>query len=418
MTSVAFQAARASRDCRKLIGRHRLQIDSQPQPRELTQVLAITFRPGPESASFREGTARKLGTTALIAMTYSEGGFAGDRLSMPICAYQAKAATDGSVIYGGESRCLFSHDGARVRPYRGGKGAINVFRNPSIVETVLMLDRICKKQLRKYATLRSVPRLPRVLLGFSPDDLPQFEDTLALRRLAAQKLEIPVERLGGNGAVLLDRLLRDLWEQQWVPATKMGVRGELLLIDADYCTQAWGALTLFEDFSQLLGVRTWNPATRWEFPHFDNPAHDVLRRFEVDVHQDFNQFFPDELIERFEQAMRSAVGAAQSIFTSEEILDGLTNPSRPLVSYASQLPMLRARLSGEISECCTDEDLLRAARESTEPLFASYACQVQVLRRSASSSATDVGAIPGRRGIDLMSGLRSACTVECVQAAR
>lgn len=379
MNSMVFRATRDSRDYRRLIGRHRLQIDLRPQPRELTQVLALTFRPGPKTAAFHEGPLRKLGTTALIAMTYqaNEGG---DRLSIPICGYRAKAAANGSVAYGGDSPCLFSHDGAKLRPVRGGPGAINVFRSPSIVETVLALDRVCKKQVRHLASLSRIPALPRIWLAFAPSDRPTFEDSPALRALAAQKLEMPAERLGSNGAVLLDRLLHDLWEQQWTPSMQLGIPGDLLLIDAEYCTLAREALEIYEDFSQLLGVRIWNPARDYEFPRFENPAREVLRRFDVDINQNFNQFFPDELIERFEQAMRAELGPSHDLFTSEEVLDGLTNPTQPLTSYSSGLWVLRARLPVEISECCTDDDLLRAARRPDEGLVASGACTVQVVQ--------------------------------------
>jgi hypothetical protein len=73
-------------------------------------------------------------------------------------------------------------------------------------------------------------------------------------------------------------------------------------------------------------------------------------------------------------------------FTLEEILDAITNPRLPLVAYEASLLALRSKLSQHISACCTDEDLLWAARHTAEPLLASKACKIQVLANKSGPS--------------------------------
>jgi len=156
---------------------------------------------------------------------------------------------------------------------------------------------------------------------------------------------------------------------------------DLLIVDAELCTQAGRSLMIYEDFRGLVGVDVWNPARDVTFLAVENPARDILRRFDVDASQNFNQQFPDGLVEKLELALREAIGHIQVHFTQEEILDAVTNPDRPLVGYQASLPALRSKLSRHISACCKDEDLVRAARNIDQPLLASGACKIQVLAK-------------------------------------
>jgi hypothetical protein len=143
-------------------------------------------------------------------------------------------------------------------------------------------------------------------------------------------------------------------------------------------------LRIYEDFSNMLGVPTRNPARGVSPFQLPNPAADVLARYRVDASQDFNQPLSEELITELKRAMREAIGAAAESFEDEEILDAITSPERPLVSWRRVLRKLRSRLTPYFSECSTDDDLLRAARNPDDPLIASGACKVQVLQRMES----------------------------------
>jgi hypothetical protein len=381
MTQVTAHNRRTSSAIRKLVRKHYFQIGAERQPVELTDVFAITFRPNAQTGSFAGSLLRRIGTTAMIVLSYEPHPSKPDRLVMPIRGFRAQACSDGSVRYGGDAGCLFLYDGALIGRARAGGRAISAARNPTLVETVLRLDRACKRHVDRRGVLPRVPRLPRILLGFAPSEPPQIEDSPALRQLAARELRIPVGRLGANGSVLLDRLLRDIWERHLIsPSAPSNPTGKWL-VDAELYTHARQALEIFEDFTDLVGVRTWNPAHGVKLPQVDNPAEEVLRRLEVDTRQNFDQYLSDELIEKLELAMRQAVGVSEGYFTREEIYDGLTNPGRPLVGYSASLAHLRSKLGVTLSECCTDDDLLQAARDRDQPLLASGACKMQVVAK-------------------------------------
>jgi hypothetical protein len=225
------------------------------------------------------------------------------------------------------------------------------------------------------------------MLAFAADQPPSFEDTPALRRLAARELGVSMHRLGQNGPELLDLLLRDVWGEQLLGPDHPNNPTGGLLVDAEYCTQAHRALRIYEDYRRLLGVRTWNPAREVAPLTAPNPAERVLPQYHVDPSQNFNQPIEHDLIVELERAMRYELKQVAGQFTTEEILDGLTAPQQPLVAWTPSLPRLRARLTPYLAECSTDEDLLKAARRPEEPLIASGACRIQVLQRRAGSNA-------------------------------
>lgn len=379
MTRTAIHNLRSLGEIRRLVRKHFFQVRAKPQPPELANVLAITFRPSAHTGSFNGNLLRRVGTTTMIVLSYDPNRSKPGRLAMPIRGFQAQAHPDGSVHLGGDAGCLFLHDGSLIPRACRTRGAINAARNPTLVQTLLRLDRACKSQIGRLDRLPQVPQLPRILLGFAPNEPPEFEDSPALRRLAAEELGIPVERLGANGSVLLDRLLRDLWQRHLILPSGPGNSTGKLLVDAELCSQARRALEIYEDFTDLVGAHTWNPAQEIKLRELDNPAKDVLCRHDIDTSQNFNQYFSDELIERLELAMREAIGPVQTHFTLEEILDALTNPDQPLVGHAHSLAKLRSSLSTDVAECCTDDDLVRATWDPSQPLLASGASRVQVL---------------------------------------
>lgn len=304
-----------------------------------------------------------------------------DRFTMPLRGFRARAYRDGSVRYGGEAGCSFCFDGS-LSPRPNAQGhALSATRSPGLVDLLLRLDQTCKVRIRGGHSIGSIPQLPRILLGFAPDQPPEFEDSIALRRKAARRLGITVEQLAINEPVLQDRLLRDVWQRQLIAPRTANNPTDVLLVDAELCTQAGRSLVIYEDFRGLVGVDVWNPARDVTFLTVENPARDILRRFDVDDSQNFNQRFPDGFVEKLELAMRETVGRMQVHFTLEEVLDAITNPHLPLVGYQASLVQLRSKLSQHLSACCTDEDLLWAARHTAEPLLASKACKIQVLAK-------------------------------------
>lgn len=367
---------------RRLVRKYYFQVRAKPQPAELSNVLAITFRPNVHTGTFNGNLLRRVGTTAMIVLSYEPHRSKPGRMTMPIRGFRAMAYADGSVRYGGDAGCLFLHDGSLIPRVRRTREAINAARNASLVETLLRLDWACKKRLDWIDRLPDVPKLPRILLGFAPNEPPQFEDSPALRRLAVKELCVPVERLGANGSVLLDRLLRDVWQRHLIPpSTPSNMTGNLL-VDAELCTQARRTLEIYEDFTDLVGAHTWNPARNVVPVELDNPAAKVLVRFNVDpTRSDALNLIDQEQLDALELAMREALGVAADFVSRDEIYDALVEPSLPILAWSNALPTLRSRLMSCISESTTDDDLLLAARHPDQPLIASGSSRIQVIRQ-------------------------------------
>jgi hypothetical protein len=365
-----------------LIRKHHQHVIAGPQSDGLTELVAVTFQPGGSSKSFHHRRLLPIGSATMIVMTYEPRAATAAELSMPFCGFTASAKPDGSVLYGGENGQLFQYDASLAPCPEGSRGAINAFHEPRLVELVLRLHHTCRWRLHK-SWLPDVPRLPRILLSFAPNELPQFEDTPSLRNRAAIQLGMRVGQLGKNGPTLLRRLLEDVWQQHLIQPDAPENPTGTLLVDAELCTQARRPLAVYEDFRELVGQHVWNPILGTGLLRVDNPARQVLRRFNIDTTQDFNQFFPEELIAKIQQAMRDAIGVTQHRLTREEILDGLMSPEEPITGYVACLPRMRARLGPSISECTSNDDLLRAARNPDRPLLASDACRIQVLRSRA-----------------------------------
>lgn len=382
MSHVTIHNPRSLSAIRRLIRKHYFQIRAKPQPAELTNVLAITFRPSARTGSFNGNLIRRVGTTAMIVLSYEPHRSKAGWLTMPIRGLRAQARPDGSVRYGGDSGCLFLHDGSLMPRVRNTRSAINAANNAGLVETLLQLDRACKTRVVRIDRLPEVPRLPRILLGFAPNESPEFEDSPGLRQLAAIELAIPMERLGINGSVLLDRLLKDIWQRQLIQPSAPGNPTGKLLADAELCTQARRTLEIYEDYTDLVGAHAWNPARNVVPLELDNPAATVLARFDIDRNRiDAHNLIDQGKLDAIEQAMREALGVAADLVSRDEIYDALVDPSRPISAWSCALSALRNRLPPCVSESTTDDDLLLAARHPDQPLVASGSCRIQVIRR-------------------------------------
>src|SRR5262249_31307272 len=151
--------------------------------------------------------------------------------------------------------------------------------------------------------------------------------------------------------------------------------------------------------SNLVGTWTSNPARHVSPYQVPNPATDVLREFGVDRSQDFCQYISQDAVDKMTRRMRESI-IGQKMFSNEEILDALTTPDRSITAWTAALPALRAQLDPLLCKAATDDDLLRAARNSSEKLFLSGSCRVQVLWRKRSSQQSDLLFTPedlGRR---------------------
>ncbi len=284
---------RPRKGSRHLIRRHfRQSYQRSPANHDqLSELASVTFRPCDRDLASITEPLRPMGTTALVHLSYASDTITGHR-RIPIIGLKAEMTSDGVVTYGRNGKVAFAHNAARL-PTRNSRGnALNAARNPALTELALQLDRACLRFAGRANNLPTHPELPRVLLGFAPDQPPRFEDTPELRRIAAAELDIPTAHLGANGDVLLGRLLHDVWERQQIQPDAPDNKTGFLLVDSKLCTQSHRSLREFEDFSGLLGAATWNPARQVIPATLPNPANQVLDRLGIARDQDFNQSCP------------------------------------------------------------------------------------------------------------------------------
>jgi hypothetical protein len=342
-------------------------------------MFAITFRPGNRTNCFSE-PIHKLGQGVLICLTYEWDQQTGRR-RMPIIGLRARLAPDGFVTYGGERSVLFCHDCARRPSIRSRQEALNPLRNPSLTELALRMDRACQRALGRSRWLPSVPLLPQVLAGFPASQVPCFEDSFALRKLAAIEMGIAVEKLGRNGEELLLAYLKDLWLRQiWRAGDPINTTGSVLL-NTEFCSQLGQALSLYEDYHALLGAPISNPARRLEPVTLENPAAGILQDFGIDS---LEQPITEEQLAAMVRAFRQTMGP-KCLLSETDVYDGFTHAEQPLRAWSPRLGDLRAHLEPSVRETVTDDDLLRAAAASNNPLIASRGCIIQILQRRRGS---------------------------------
>jgi len=378
MLMVPDCAAR-THDPRTLVGRYFAQRTAPCDVSALSNCSAVTYRPGGYTGSFKDRTILPVGTSTKFVLSYDTVPSDSDKpkAAIPFKGYRAIVRRNGLVDYESGGSCLHLDLSRRPRPGVGGR-VFDPERNPSLLDTALRMDKACQLAV---ASRRRLPReavTPRTLLEFAPSKLPTFQDTPFLRTLAAESLGVSVQQLGSNGGVLLNRLLRDVWEQAIIrPSDSNGA----VRLDARLCPGATGFLRAYEDFSQLLGVPTWNPARDVPPAFHPNPALEVLQEVGLGPNPDFESPIGDDLIKEMLLKMRARTAHLPVRFADEDLLDAITAYSGPLVAWSEVLPRLRARMPVWVDECCEVEDLRRAALRPAEPLYVRYACRVQACYR-------------------------------------
>jgi hypothetical protein len=239
------------------------------------------------------------------------------------------------------------------------------------------MDRTCRRALGRLKWLPSIPQVPQVFLGFPVHEPPGFEDSEALRELAAAELNVSVEDLGRNGEALLQNYLEHLWSRQSLhaddPANSTGTH----LVNAEFCSQAHKALRAYEDYSALLGAPSRNPARRLKPLELPNPAGSILQEFGI---ESLEQPISDQQLDAMVSAFRLAVGP-EILLTEMEVYDAFANAHQPLRAWSPRLAELRSLLEPAVTESTTDDDLLQAAATPGDPLISSRGSKIQVLRR-------------------------------------
>ena len=359
---------------RRLRGRHLRQIESRTDTeiQARSDLIALTFRPGDRTSTFQGKTLRPFGSAVGVVLSY-----AGDGASMTLAGCRGKVGISGEVRYGSRSDREFQYDVRRV-VRGGGRNQLPIAGNPTLAELTLRMDATVTRRLDQR--LHSLPAMPRIILGFLADRLPVYEDTPGLRRYASDLIGIPLEHLNSNPPDLVEHLLRGIWEGAVLEKSIDPSTG-LIMVDAELCSESSRPYRAFEDFSALVGDWTWNPVRELDLPRLPNPAYQILHKYGIEPGAGFEQEIPDERLKAMVADFRSVIEPQVGQLDEEDVLDALVTPAEPVLAATAAVPALRKLLAAYWNECATDQDLRQAARRPTDPLFASGACRVQVLRR-------------------------------------
>lgn len=373
--------------------RHFRAVINCPDHWRVRNTWAITWRPGP----YHEGAVGNFDTavkprTAPVVITqcttdiYKVRGR--QRAKIAFNGYLTKydPSTAGIHIGGPTANC-FAYDFG-LRPHAGAWGRVlDHEKNPDLVRLGLEMFRIRQATARKNYVLPTVPKLPKCYLGYTPP-LPEMQDSPALRKRVASTLRKPVEYVDAMSEEERDPLLRAEWSSCFTAPQDNGTR--FYLINQQLCSVPPTAE--FLDFEDLLGVELYNPASRFNrVRSVPNPATSVLKAAGLSD-PDWSESVTEELEKELLTQMRAALHPADATIVDDDALRGaLLDTEKPLpIPHPVDLPDLLGsekavvdymrRHAGRYGNCCIEEDLIRAAENPTQPLYAARLCRVQVLQ--------------------------------------
>ena len=195
-------------------------------------------------------------------------------------------------------------------------------------------------------------------------------------------------------------MLRAAWEEAFIAPTDPANNTGLWLLPHSLTTDIYRAVRLFEDFSHCVGANVFNPARLLNERTAPNPAIELAQEMGFDLVSDLavlaetSEGSPEyagieQRLIGLVPALREKTGASTAI-GDQDLLNAICQPEMPVAiqpsldsfDEAEQIRLLRSNLKPHINECCTDADLLEAARNPNGPLFASGLCRVQCLYRN------------------------------------
>lgn len=381
---------------------------------------------------------KPLGTASMMVMSYHEQ-FGNDRDVIELTC--VTGGTDGNNISYGDIR--MSHDFSKV-PYEGAKDRIldprmeNVrarrgqHPNGSWVRLALELDRVISKSLERNWKRPVVPVLPSFKVGFRTMHEINLEVTPALIEVIASHMGRPVKEVKKIDRDTLKTLGTTHWADLWTAPGANGNDTGMWLIDYRFVPDLSVSPFIFEDFSAMMGVETWNPIRDVHSTKIQNPTracaaeqgidlaqmaailaqgpegdvnvvetcddpHDFVQSdvvpamTETQFHSAYDEAVDNALLLR--NCVRGSLGSYARHFSDAELNHAVANPAEPLLLKIKDATILdvedAVRLARQhldqtrplISAGTTDDDLRKAVVRPNEPLVASNMCKMQVLYR-------------------------------------
>jgi hypothetical protein len=407
-----------------LAQRHFRQIVCRPLAlqKKMRSIWAITWRPGDHSGTFLGKGFRPLGSAAMMV----QASYPRDRGRDGIGLFGVAAQLDP-----GSASVLFDdlrlrHDLHRA-PFEGARGPIldpsedrrGSRGNGSWVQLALDVDRIRAQAVVRNLRLPVIPKLPEIYFGYFSMEQARFEITPALRWRASANMAVSwsadsLEMLGQRNDEVFEQQQRAFselsedtrqerlaaaWEAAFVPPTDPANTTGLWLLPHELSTDVFSTTRVFEFFGGLTGANVFNPARKLVGRTIANSAVELAWENGIDLAGDLSllanttEGSPEfqaierrviELVPAFRQRLNASPG-----ISDQDLLNALCHYEQPvaiepaiqLLPDGEQVRLMRENLSPPVSECCTDADLLMAARNPNGPLLASGLCRVQTMVR-------------------------------------
>lgn len=364
--------------------------------RELTSAWALTYRPGNNTNSFLGCELRPLGAALAVAMTRAVvPSRKGERESIQVRGY--KTAIDphtANVYYGGPQQNVVTTD-VGLRFTRGGAGQVlDPFRNPSLAQVALEMDSLIEAAIDNHYHLSTLPVVPAVYLGFTQSMMPPVEDSDAMVTMIARRLNKTQEAVRAMSPDDLGEIRGRMWADAVINPDEGWNNSPHYLLPATMCSAVKQSAARYECFAELTGVELFNPVRRLRRPKIsiDNPVPGILKKFGLTIEQVENPTLDDPIdaaVEELEKAFYEAVGPNRFLIDDSTLPWAFDNPGKKIKLKGLQcdldemddkdvLGVMRAH-AGKYAECCTDDDLMIAARNPNQPLYAAGLCAVQVL---------------------------------------
>jgi hypothetical protein len=360
-------------------------------------------------------------------------GSGAKRSRVLVSCVTAQLSPSGDIIYGD---VRLTHD-ASIRPKAHAKGRGLDPRpdkhpdrhkrgdkpNASWVELMLDLDEdIDDAVLKGEHLLPIAPNLPTFWAGFQNPTLAPPSMTATMLQLLADEKQLSVAAVAAMPRDIQLRMASEVWPSLWrKPHTENNLTG-LYLIDVSFLPGPLRrqASKLYEDFSELVGVDSVNPATAVTEIKFPNIAKDTAKELGFDIANmveiiaEATEYAPEAsavnapakftaaeytaAVERLDQlcaAMRDKAGDVAKFVTQDELLEAVLAPTTPMVvalkpgmlaalpqkEVVAMLRQLMEEYRPVLSKGTTNADLWAAAQRPDLPLHSSRAPKAQVLHR-------------------------------------
>lgn len=391
----------------------------------------------------------RLGSASMMVMSYHRE-LQGSRNAIELLCVTGGIDTEtGSIDY---SQIRMAHDFNRT-PFSGARERVldprdestpNTRRgdrpNGSWVRLAFEVDRCNTRAVEQNWKLAAIPMLPTFYAGFPSMSAINMEVTPALIREIANHMNRSYEHVRAMSDSMILTFGAAHWPDLWrAPGTEGNDTG-MWLINTAFITKLDQTPHIFEDFSGMIGVETWNPIRAITGIRIKNPTLacaatqgidlDAMmeaiekgshaRRVVVEEMHDaphdatltddpappmtptkFTCPYDDAVDQMMllRACMRGSLQSYSRHFTDEQLNEAIMYPANDFqlstddaakdLQLEDAVVLCRRHLDKErplVSAGTTDDDLRNAIQNPEAPLYASEMCQIQTLHRDPRQS--------------------------------